>query len=179
MEMLQKRILIITAVAILILGGLGAAIFALVKSDTSQPAATQSTPTNKSAPTAKYDGTSLDYSNYGLTEFPKSILDNTKLTSLNLSHNSLTGALPAEIKNLSKLQNLNVSFNNMTGVPAEIGQMKSLQILNYSDNQLSGLPMELGNLTQLKILDLSGNPNLSQQDLSQIAAKLKDTRIIK
>lgn len=168
--MLHRKTLIVIVVAALVIGGVGAAVFSIANNGSEPASSTAST---------KSTGTSLDYSNRGLSEFPKSILSNTSLTSLNLSHNSLTGALPAEIKNLTRLQNLDVSFNNMTGVPAEIGQMKSLQVLNYSNNQLSGLPMELGNLTQLRTLDLSGNPNLSQQDLSQIAAKLTNTNIIR
>lgn len=121
--------------------------------------------------------TSLDYSSQGLTHFPKDALSRTDTTSLNLSHNSLTGALPAEIKNLRNLQTLDVSYNHMTGIPAEIGQMHSLKVLNYSYNQITGLPMELGNLTQLQVFDLRGNPNVSQQDLVKIRAKLVNTNI--
>ncbi len=122
-------------------------------------------------------GSSLDYSNQGLAHFPKDALSRTDATSLNLSHNNLTGALPAEIKNLSNLQTLDVSYNSMTGIPAEIGQMHDLKTLNYSYNQITGLPMELGNLTQLQTLDLRGNPNVSQQDLAKIRAKLTNTDI--
>lgn len=122
-------------------------------------------------------GTNLDYSNQGLTVFPKEALSRTDATSLNLSHNNLTGALPSEIHKLSSLQTLDVSYNHMTGIPAEIGQLHNLKILNYSYNQITGLPMELGNLTQLQVLDLSGNPSVSRQDLNTIRAKLPNTQI--
>lgn len=118
-----------------------------------------------------------DYSGQGLSSFPKQVLNNTKITSLNLSNNNLTGALPAEIRTLTNLQTLDVSNNNMTGIPAEIGQLSKLRVLNYANNQITGLPNELGNLSQLQIFDLSGNPKVSQQDLSGIRAKLPNTTI--
>ena len=122
-------------------------------------------------------GSSVDYSNHNLSHFPKEVLGNTAVETLNLSNNNLTGALPAEIRQLQNLQELNVSNNKMTGIPAEIGQLKKLQILNYANNSITGLPMELGNLSQLKVLDLSGNPNLSQKDLAAIKQRLPNTQI--
>ncbi len=141
------------------------------------PKTNQSASQSPAASSSKTSGTSLDYSNRGLSKFPKEILNNRSAVSLNLSHNNLTGALPAEIKNLANLQTLDVSYNNMTGIPAEIGQMKNLKVLNYSYNQITGLPLEMGNLTQLQLLDLSGNPNVSQHDLRLIKPKLPDTQI--
>lgn len=161
------KTLLIIAVAILVGIGIGIALFG-------------NNPSNKNTSpetTTVQQGSSLDYSNRGLTHFPKEILSKTGTTSLNISHNALTGALPAEIKNLRNLQTLDVSYNDMTGIPAEIGQMRSLKVLNYSYNQITGLPMELGNLTQLQVLDLRGNPGVSQQDLSSIRAKLTNTDI--
>lgn len=138
-------------------------------------------PTNKnqtsSGSSSAGQGTDLNYANQGLTHFPKDALNHTDAVSLNLSGNSLTGALPAEIRKLTNLQTLDVSNNRMTGIPAEIGQLKNLETLNYANNQITGLPMELGNLTQLQTLDLRGNPNVSQQDLSRVRAKLTSTDI--
>lgn len=126
---------------------------------------------------ATTSATSIDYSGQGLTSFPQQVLNNTKITSLNLSNNSLTGSLPSEIQKLNKLEILDVSNNNMTGIPAEIGQLRKLKVLNYANNQITGLPNELGNLTQLQTFDLSGNPNVSQGDLSGIRSKLPNTDI--
>lgn len=162
----MKNFVIGLVVALALVGG-GIALFGHNPSTKNQP--TGSTPTGQ-------PGTTLDYSNRGLTQFPKEILSKTNTTELNLSHNQLSGALPAEIKNLTRLQTLNVSYNNMTGIPAEIGQMKSLKVIDYSYNNITGLPNELGNLTQLQTLDLRGN-NPSQQDLNQIRAKLPNTEI--
>lgn len=159
---------LLTLIGIFILGiGLGVVLFG------NNPSNKNQTPTSST----RQQGTSLDYSNQQLIHFPKEALSKTDSTSLNLSHNQLTGALPAEIKKLSKLQQLDVSYNQMTGIPAEIGQMKSLRVLDYSNNQITGLPMELGNLTDLQVLDLTGNPKISQHDLGIIRAKLTHTQI--
>ena len=120
--------------------------------------------------------TTLDYSGRGLTRFPKELLSRTDVTSLNISNNQLSGALPAEIRQMTSLQELNVSNNRMTGIPAEIGQLKHLKVLNYNNNRLTGLPLEFGNLTHLQVLDLSGN-NVSQYDLNKIRSKLTSTQI--
>lgn len=129
-----------------------------------------------SAPAAQ--GTTLDLSNQGLSKIPQEIFSKTQLEVLNVSHNNLTGAIQAEIRNLQNLKTLNASNNQMTGVPAEIGQLHKLEVLDLSNNQLTGLPNELGNLQNLKILNLSGN-QYSQQDLDYIKSKLpSSTQII-
>lgn len=162
------RNFLIGAVAAIALVGIGIALFGNNPSNTNKNNSTTSSQTPSR--------TVLDYSNRGLTHFPKEILSITNATSLNLSHNKLTGALPAEIKNLTSLQTLDVSYNNMTGIPAEIGQMHSLKVINYAYNSITGLPHELGNLTELRVLDLRGN-NPSQFDLNIIRPKLPNTDI--
>ncbi|MFZ2253125.1 MAG: leucine-rich repeat domain-containing protein [Minisyncoccia bacterium] len=119
----------------------------------------------------------LDLSGQDLTTVPKSVFEKVDLESLNLSHNKLTGALPAEIRNLQNLTNLDLSANSFTGVPAEIGQLKNLEILNLSNNKLTGLPYELGNLSSLRILNLSGN-NYAEADLAKIKESLPKTTSI-
>jgi Leucine-rich repeat (LRR) protein len=113
-----------------------------------------------------------------LTKVPSSTFEQTTLQSLDLSHNALTGSLPAEVRHLQNLVTLDLSYNQFTGVPAEIGQLKNLESLNLSNNQLTGLPYELGNLSHLKLLDLRGN-HYSNADLALIREKLPSTtRII-
>jgi plastocyanin len=116
----------------------------------------------------------LDLSNQGLTSIPMSVFNQTNLEELNVSHNSLTGAIQSQIGQLKNLKVLNASYNQMTGVPAEVGQLQNLQVLDLSYNQLTGLPNELGNLKNLKTLNLTGN-SYSQQDLNGIKSKLPST----
>lgn len=113
----------------------------------------------------------LDYSGQNLTKAPAVIFTKTKTEKLDLSHNQITGALQAEVRNLSSLRILDLSDNRFTGVPAEIGQLKDLEILDLSNNQLTGLPYELGNLQNLKQLDLRGN-NYATADLEIIKKNL-------
>ncbi len=128
-----------------------------------------------STETAK--GTTLNSSNRGLVSVPADTFAQTGLTELDLSHNKLTGALQAEIRNLKNLKVLNLSNNQFTGVPAEIGQLSMLEVLDLSNNQLTGLPNELGNLSNLKRLILTGN-EYSKTDLAVIQKKLPATTVI-
>jgi len=119
----------------------------------------------------------LDLSGQGLTKTPEYVFGRTDIDELNLSNNSLTGSLQAEVRHLQNLKILNLSNNKFTGVPAEVGQLSNLEILDLSNNQLTGLPYELGNLSQLKVLNLTGN-NYSQADLARIKEKLPGTTVI-
>ncbi|KAJ8769681.1 hypothetical protein K2173_005284 [Erythroxylum novogranatense] len=57
------------------------------------------------------------------------------------------------------MESLDLSYNSLTGVlPANIGNLGSLKLLNVSNNNLLGqLPIELSKLIYLQYLDLSGN----------------------
>ena len=83
----------------------------------------------------------------------------TSLESLSLTLNNLTGAIPAEIGNLTKLTSLGLASNNLTGaIPSEIGDLTSLEQLRLNINSLSGaIPAEIGNLTSLEGLSLGYN----------------------
>ena len=62
----------------------------------------------------------------------------------------LTGAVPAEIGQLTSLRQLNLDGNQLTSLPAEIGQLTSLTRLDLHGNQLTSLPAEIGQLTSLR-----------------------------
>ena len=64
----------------------------------------------------------------------------------------LTGAVPAEIWQLTSLELLHLSGNQLTRVPAEIGQLTSLEALYLHDNQLTSVPAEIWQLTSLELL---------------------------
>ncbi|CAN6242763.1 unnamed protein product [Urochloa humidicola] len=82
--------------------------------------------------------------------------------SLVLSHNNLTGGVPAALGGLTKLHIVDLSWNSLSGpIPPELSGMASLESLDLSRNSLSGpIPPELTRLSFLSHLDVSHN-NLS------------------
>lgn len=123
------------------------------------------------------DGAVLDLSGNNLKSIPSDTFSRVNLVELNVSNNSITGAIQAEIRQLKNLKVLRASNNQMTGVPAEIGQLENLEILDLSNNQITGLPLELGNLKRIKTINLSGN-NYSTYDLNLIRNKLPQVHFI-
>jgi Leucine-rich repeat (LRR) protein len=84
------------------------------------------------------------------------------MVNLDLSCNSFTGEIPAEISALVELKNLNLSWNNFIGkIPGNVGALMQVESLDLSHNVLSGkIPSSLSALTSLSRLNLSYN-NLS------------------
>lgn len=122
-------------------------------------------------------GSMIDLSGKSLSAIPSDIFNRTDLVELDISHNSIKGAIQGEIRLLKNLRVLNASNNQMTGVPAEIGQLENLEILNLSNNKITGLPLELGNLKRIKVINLSGN-DYSKYDLDLIRSKLPGVNFI-
>ena len=118
--------------------------------------------------------TRLDLSHNRLSgTIPAEIGNLTSLTELELGFNELSGTIPAEIGNLTSLRRLDLGFNyELSGtIPAEIGNLTSLTNLNLGINELSGtIPAEIGNLTSLTGLDL-GNNQLSGTIPAEIGSK--------
>ena len=99
----------------------------------------------------------LKLENFGLTgAVPADIGQLTSLTKLNLNRNQLT-SLPAELGQLTSLTRLDLFGNQLTSVPAEIGQLTSLEGLDLRYNQLTSVPAEIGQLASLRKLSLGGN----------------------
>ena len=89
----------------------------------------------------------LDLEEFGLTgAVPAEIGQLTLLTWLELGNNQLT-SLPAEIRQLTALKGLDLRGNQLTSLPAEIGQLTALRGLNLGGNQLRSVPAEIGQLT--------------------------------
>ncbi|KAL8459263.1 hypothetical protein ACS0TY_036661 [Phlomoides rotata] len=81
------------------------------------------------------------------------------VTTINLSHNNLSGDIPKELTSLVELRSLNLSQNHLTGsISDNIGDMKQLESLDFSRNSLSGrIPVEFAHLSFLNYLNLSYN----------------------
>ncbi|KAG6738283.1 hypothetical protein POTOM_057892 [Populus tomentosa] len=84
---------------------------------------------------------------------------NTKLETLSVGVNRLTGKIPSYLGRITTLSYLNIQDNMFSGtVPPELGGLVNLENLTLSGNYLTGeLPPALTNLTGLKELRLSGN----------------------
>ena len=83
-----------------------------------------------------------------------------RVTALNLSSNSLYGALPAALGDLTNLRTLILWGNDeLTGpIPAWLGDLTNLRWLILGGNGLTGeIPPELGGLSNLDFLWLRGN----------------------
>uniref|UniRef100_A0A0E0HSF1 Leucine-rich repeat-containing N-terminal plant-type domain-containing protein n=1 Tax=Oryza nivara TaxID=4536 RepID=A0A0E0HSF1_ORYNI len=122
--------------------------------------------------------TRLDLSNTGLPgTFPGATLYRcSQLRFLDLANNTLHGALPRDIGNLSPLRGemsedfgnlrnltlLSLYMNNLTGtIPASIGLLPKLSTIWLDNNNLFGeLPPELGKHSPLSSIGISNN-NLS------------------
>ena len=84
-------------------------------------------------------------------------IENGRVVELDLDEFGLTGAVPAEIGQLTSLKALKLGYNELTLLPAEIGQLTSLVKLSLSENQLTSVPAEIGQLASLQELWLNDN----------------------
>jgi len=116
-----------------------------------------------------------------LGEWHGVITDQTdRVAELDLAHNRLAGAIPAELGSLASLSVLQLSGNKLTGeIPAELSELGDLKRLHLSGNQLTGeIPTELETLVYLTDFHLRGNTltgcvpsklyNVSSNDLGRL-----------
>lgn len=93
-------------------------------------------------------------------EIPARLGNLTNLTELSLCCNSLTGEIPPEMGNLTKIDSwFFLGGNRLTGsIPPELGKLLLVRNFILGDNQLSGeIPRELGDLVLAEVFVLSGN----------------------
>lgn len=169
---------VVIALLVLIVGTLGYLQFFKDDQSADNKNESPSSSDNSNEQSSSTGGKTIDLSDKGLSEISKDILDDSSVTTLDVSGNNLTGALPAEIRMLTNLEMLIASDNKMTGIPAEIGQLNRLKTANFANNNISGLPLEIGNLSNLETLDLRGNPNVSEYDIGQIRQKIPNANIL-
>uniref|UniRef100_A0A1J3FC10 non-specific serine/threonine protein kinase n=2 Tax=Noccaea caerulescens TaxID=107243 RepID=A0A1J3FC10_NOCCA len=93
-------------------------------------------------------------------ELPASTANlSTKLTSLTLGENLISGTIPHDIGNLISLQALSLETNMLTGeLPVSFGKLLEMQVLDLYSNAISGeLPSYFDNMTQLQKIHLNSN----------------------
>lgn len=78
-----------------------------------------------------------------------------------LSHNNLTGAIPATIANITNLQTVDLSRNKLTGgLPKQLSDLPHLVRFNISHNQLSGDLPPGSFFDTIPLSSVSDNPGL-------------------
>jgi hypothetical protein len=61
-----------------------------------------------------------------------------------LSHNNLTGCIPATFSNLKQIESLDLSYNNLNGgIPPELAVLNNLAVFSVAHNNLSGRTQEM------------------------------------
>ncbi|KAL6658176.1 hypothetical protein ACP70R_001830 [Stipagrostis hirtigluma subsp. patula] len=96
--------------------------------------------------------------------FPDGLENCSSMTSLDLSSNSLSGSIPADIsRRLPYITNLDLSYNGFSGeIPDSLANCTYLNAVNLQHNKLSGMIpgqlASLGHLSQFNVADnqLSG-----------------------
>ena len=106
----------------------------------------------------------------------------TELTDLYVDQNaSMSGSIPHEIGNLKKLQRINISQSGIGGeIPAELGQCEELlQFMAFKCN-LSGTLPDIWDLPKLQTVMLHTNPGLTgnlPSSLSKLKPIVKGTTV--
>ncbi|OIT08100.1 PREDICTED: LRR receptor-like serine/threonine-protein kinase GSO1 [Nicotiana attenuata] len=102
----------------------------------------------------------LDLSNNSLSGAIQRNLGNCKsLIYLNLGQNKLSGSIPKELERVTSLRYLDLNGNKFEGsFPTVIENFQDLEILNLAGNKFEGrIPKFIGNLHHLRILVLASN----------------------
>ncbi|ORY47213.1 L domain-like protein, partial [Rhizoclosmatium globosum] len=83
----------------------------------------------------------------------------TRLATLDLKNNRLSGEIPRQVANLVSVEIINLSGNKLRGeIPRGFGMSPNLRRLNLADNYLSGsIPWELSGAINLRWIYLQNN----------------------
>ena len=108
-----------------------------------------------------------------ITDLPDSFSE-LNLNYLVLYSNKLK-QFPKQILDLSKLEELSIAFNSVTELPSEIGNLKRLKYLDLKQNRISTLPKSLYNLP-LERLILDFNP-IKQAEVDKLQEALPNCHI--
>uniref|UniRef100_A0ACD5VW06 Uncharacterized protein n=1 Tax=Avena sativa TaxID=4498 RepID=A0ACD5VW06_AVESA len=120
----------------------------------------------------------LDMRDFGLQgPFPRGLQDCTGIINLDLSGNSFSGPIPADIGlQMPYLTSLDISNNSFSGeIPESIGNMVYLNSLSVADNLLSG-PVP-ASLQTFLASGFAGNKALCGSPLAECSASRKRTGI--
>ncbi|XP_024177333.1 probable LRR receptor-like serine/threonine-protein kinase At3g47570 isoform X1 [Rosa chinensis] len=108
---------------------------------------------------SKLDTLDMGSNNFGGV-LPNSVANlSTQLTAIFFEGNQISGVIPETLGNLNSLIALGLEYNLFRGaIPTSIAKLQKLQALAFQGNRLSGrIPSSIGNLTQLYLLNLSAN----------------------
>ena len=117
--------------------------------------------------------TTLELGFNGLTgQIPHQLFQITTLEHFDIFGNGITGRIPIEFTRLPNLTWLNLANNRFTGsIPSQLSLLTKLELLSLYNNELSGpIPVEFSQLTNLKHLSLGANEliGLLPPELSQL-----------
>jgi Leucine-rich repeat (LRR) protein len=100
----------------------------------------------------------LDFHSDRIFTVPQCLFSMSSLSVLNVSFNSISGSIPAEVRNLTSMTIFHATQNILSGeLPRELCSMRGLLELRLSFNNLSGsIPDCIGNLTEIYSLQLAG-----------------------
>ncbi|KAH6814154.1 BAK1-interacting receptor-like kinase 1 [Perilla frutescens var. frutescens] len=93
-------------------------------------------------------------------DFPQGISACKSLTGLDLSKNSIRGAIPNDISKLvTYVTSLDLSSNQLSGeIPVDLANCSFLNFLKLDNNQLTGqIPLQIGLLNRLKTFSVANN----------------------
>lgn len=90
-----------------------------------------------------------------LTQFPREVLELSKLETLLMTDNNII--LPQDISRLGKLIKLDLQDTGLKLIPKELFDIETLQDLDLSRNFLEEIPHQIGQLTSLTTLDICEN----------------------